>query len=159
MNGAFKVDELSFRRVEVGLKNIGERVPNHASRAMRRAANRIVKKARIFVPEDTQALKDSIRVETSRGVRGRLMVSVIAGGQEVITIKGRQVNLDQYAAIIHEAYSEMTPGEETLKKMELHPGVHIGEGFLSRASDEEGDVLRQNMIEDFTKIIKSEGFK
>lgn len=158
MKAGFEIDELSFRRVEVGLKNIAEKVPSHASRAMRRAAQRIVNRAKIYVPEDTEALKNSIRLEAQRGVRGRLEINVIAGGLEVINIKGRMVNLDQYAAIIHEAYEDMNPGEKSIAKMELYPGK-VGSGFLTRAAEDERETLSRNVIEDITRLIKSEGFK
>lgn len=159
MKAGFEVDDLSFRRVEVGLRNIADRVPSHASRAMRRAAIRIMNRAKIYVPEDTEALKDSIRVEAQRGARGRLEINVIAGGLDVINANGRLVSLDQYAAIIHEAYESMNPGPKTVVKMEEYPNAHIGSGFLTRAAEDERETLSRNVIEDITRLIKSEGFK
>lgn len=158
MKVEMNLDELAYRRVQMGLKNIAEKVPSHASRAMRRAAMRIVNRAKLYVPEDTEALKDSIRLEAARGARGRLEINVIVGGMEVINVRGRQVNLDQYAAIIHEAYDSMEPGKKTLEKMELYPGK-VGAGFLTRAAEDERETLSRNMIEEITRLIQSEGFK
>lgn len=161
MKGSFLVDAASWSRVELGLKNIAYSVPNHAARTMRRAAERIVKKARDYAPEDTAALVNSIRVEESRGARGRLELRLIVGGGEPVSVNGRMVNLDQYAAIVHEAYENMLvygPGERTLEKMARFPGK-VGSGFLTRAAEEETPALDYALIEGVRSIIKSEGFK
>lgn len=160
MKARLKIDAASWSRVEQGLRNVAQNVPSHAARTMRRLAARIVMKAQNYVPEDTAALKDSIRVVESKGVRGRLQLDVIVGGQTVER-DGRLVDLDQYAAIIHEAYELMLvygPGERTLEKMEQFPGK-VGSGFLTRAAEEESKTLQHSMIEAVTKAIKSAGFK
>lgn len=157
MKAGFKVDELAFSKVVLGLRNISIRSSDHAARTMRSAAERIVKRARLYVPEDTEALKNSIRLQESRGARGRLQIDVVVGGQSVVTIKGRVVNLDQYAAIIHERYGDFQPGPKTIIKREQNPGAIIGEGFLTRAGDDEKASLSREVIAGITSIIKTEG--
>lgn len=150
MKARMVIDEASYSRVQVGLKNIAEKVPDHAARTMRRAAARIVKEAKILVPEDTTALRESIRFEEHRGDRRRLEISIIAGGDAL---------LDQYAAIVHEAYELMLaygPGEGTQAKMERYPDRRIGSGFISRAVEKEEKTLVGSMIDDIKKVIKTE---
>ena len=158
MKGGFIVDAVSWGRVELGLKNIAFLVPDHAARTMRRVAQRIVNKAKDYVPEDTAALRDSIRLDAIRGNFGRLEITVIVGGQQIVNAEGRSIDLDQYAAIVHEAYENMLvygPGERTLEKMEQFPGK-VGSRFLTRAAEEEAKTLDRALIEGITKIIKSE---
>jgi hypothetical protein len=157
MNGGFKLNYASWSRVVTGLHNIGTHVPENARKTMRRAAERIVRRAKLYVPEETGVLMNSIRLESSYGFRGRLQINVVAGGQEEIMRNGRMINLDQYAAIIHEHYDHMEPGDRTKQKMAENPGVLIGAGFLKRASEEEQPTLNRDMIAAVTKTIKSEG--
>lgn len=157
MNAHIRVDDFSFNSVVTGLHNIGIKVPENARKTMRRAAERIVINAKIYVPEDTGALMNSIRLESSYGTRGRLQINVVAGGQEVINANGRMVNLDQYAAIIHETFNEMNAGTRTLQKMAANPGK-VGARFLSRAAAEEEGRLQNDMVVAITQTIKSEGF-
>ena len=162
MNGGFKIHEASWRRVELALRNVAEKVPQHAARTVRRAAARIVKRARNYVPEEEGDLMNSIRIEAELGVGRRLQIRVVAGGQEVIKANGRFVNLDQYAAIIHEHYEailasgpEGGPSKRTLEKMERFPGK-VGSGFLTRAAEEEGEALNRACREAVADIIKTE---
>lgn len=156
MKAEFKLDDFSFSRVVTGLNNIGVKVPTNARKTMRRAAERIVRNAKLYVPEDEGNLMNSIRLESSYGVRGRLQINVVVGGQTVISAKGRVINLDQYAAIVHELYDEMQAGDKTRAKMAENPGK-VGARFLSRAAEEQVGVLQSDMIETITQTIKAEG--
>ncbi|NKX37870.1 hypothetical protein HGG70_08085 [Rhodobacteraceae bacterium R_SAG4] len=121
----------------------------------------MIEKARNYAPEDNAALVNSIRVEESKGARGRLELRLVVGGQGDVMVGGRQVNLDQYAAIVHEAYENMLvygPGDRTLEKMAQFPGK-VGSGFLTRAAEEEAPSLDRALIEAVRSVIKSEGFK
>lgn len=155
MKAGFNLNDASWSRVEVAFKNIAAKVPAHAARTMRRAAQRIVNLAQIYVPEDEALLRDSIRLEASK-VNRRLHIKVVVGGQQVINAAGRVINLDQYAAIIHERYDEFKPGKRTQEKRLAHPGAHIGERFLTRAADDESAATERAMREAVTEIIKTE---
>jgi hypothetical protein len=157
MNARFKINDASWSRVVTGLHNLASRVPENARKTMRRAAERIVQKAKLYVPEETGLLMESIRLESSYGARGRLQINVVAGGPQQIMRKGRMITLDQYAAIIHEHFDEMEPGDRTLEKQALNPGLDIGSGFLSRAAQEEQTKLGRDMIAAVTTTIKTEG--
>jgi hypothetical protein len=140
--------------VKMLLRSVGEKVPETARKQMHRSAARIVERAKLYVPEDTEALKNSIRIEKSYGERGRLQIDVIAGDATVFNAAGREIDLNQYAWIIHERYRDMQPGEKTLEKRAANPEAYIGEKFLARASAEEQPKLERNIIDDTTKIIK-----
>lgn len=150
-----------FAFVKAQMQNLAHRLPDSARGEMKRAANRIVKRARIYVPEDEGDLMDSIRIEKSydqsRG--GRLVIGVIAGNETVVKAYGRVVDLNQYAALVHEAYETEVayvngPGERTLEKMRQHPNAIIGSGFLSRAAEEEQPKLIESLIQITNSIIK-----
>lgn len=158
MIGGFKLNDASYSKVVTGLHNIGIMVPENARKVMRRAAERIVRNAKLYVPEETGALKESIRLEASYGIRGRLQINVIAGGQSVINANGRLISLDQYAGIIHELYDDMKPGPRTREKMAANPGK-VGARFLSRAAAEEESRLQRDLIASVTQTIKSEGLE
>ena len=155
MKAEFVLNDVTFSHVVTSLENIARKVPDNARKTMRRAAERIVRQAKLYVPEDTGTLMNSIRLESSYGVRGRLQINVVAGGAGYATPKGRP--LDQYAAIIHELYDELAPGPRTLEKMAANPGK-VGARFLSRAAQEEEGAIQDHMIEAITQVIKSEGF-
>lgn len=142
--------------VQMQLRNIAQKVPAHAARTMQRAANRIVETAKIMVPEDTGNLMESIRIE--RGVQAdrRIFINVIAGNQTVTLPNGKEIDLNQYALIIHENYDQMNPGEKTLDKMAKYPDYQIGARFLSRAAERERPVLERSMIQGIKQIIDGE---
>jgi len=141
-------------RVSAQLRQVGERSVDAARGRMKRAADRIVMRAQLYVPEDTTALRESIRIEKTYENHGRLSIEVVAGNASAVMESGKVVNLDQYAWIIHERYSEMNPGEGTKAKMAANPNVHIGEGFMTRAYEEEEEKLQGALVETITNIIK-----
>lgn len=147
-----KIKGMAAARME--LRSVGEKVPETARKQMHRSAARIVKRAQLYVPEDEGLLKNSIRIEKSYGVRGRLQIDVVAGDATVFNAAGREIDLNQYAWIIHERYRDMTPGAKTVEKRAANPEAYIGEKFLERASEEERAALERNIIDDITKIIK-----
>lgn len=158
MKARLKFDDRDFGHVEIMLRNIASRVPDTARKTMHRAAVRIVERAKLYVPEDTGDLKNSIRLETSYGVRGRLEINIVMGGRTVVrsdVTGGREVDLDQYALIIHESYSSMNPGKKTLAKMEQNPGK-VGERFLTRAFDDDRNFLERDMVQSIEQIIRKE---
>lgn len=134
------------------------KVPEGARKQMHRAAARVVKRAQLYVPEDEQLLKKSIRVEKSYGERGRLVITIVAGNMMAVKASGRTIDLNQYAALVHEAYETQVapngPGPNTLAKMEANPGVSIGSGFLTRAHAEEEERLRQRLVQVIDDIIE-----
>jgi hypothetical protein len=152
MRLGFKITGLNA--VKMQLRSIGAGVPDTARKQMHRAAARIMKRAKLYVPVDEGHLENSIRIEKSYGARGRLQIDVTAGNQMAMTAGGRVIDLNQYAWIIHERYSGMNPGDNTLDKMAKNPGVIIGEGFLTRAADEEIPALERNLVDAITMIIE-----
>lgn len=154
-----RVTGLHENRLE--LRQLGDRAVNGATRQMRRAADNIVKTAKDYVPEDSQALKNSIRVESDRaGINGRLQIDVVVGGQTVDRDNGEvfvaDVNLDQYAMIIHENYEAYKPGPRTLAKMAGPNGDKVGSHFLSRAAEEEEKKLQQQMFDLMSTLDREE---
>lgn len=149
-----KIRAAGFGEVRSMLRSIGEKVPDIARGTFKRAAERIVKQAKINVPEETGALMDSIRIEKTYGDRGRLQIDIVAGGGE----------LDQYALLVHEAYETAVayvkgPGKRTLEKMAEHPEAQIGSGFLRRAAEEEETRITRVLGQEITKIIEREQAK
>jgi len=126
---------------------------------MRRTADRIKKKAKDYVPEDSEALKDTIRVIGDRGgFRGRLQFDVVVGGKvadrDAKHAYQVDVDLDRYAWRIHEHYeADMKPGEKTLRKMERVGRDKVGSGFLRRAADEEYENLKKKLFDGFNNVI------
>ncbi len=119
---------------------------------MRRAASNVVETAKEYVPEDSEALKNSIRIESDRaGINGRLQIDVVVGGQTVDRDNGEvfmaDVDLDQYAMIIHENYEAYEPGPKTKAKMAGVNGDKVGSRFLSRAAEEEEKKLQKQMFD------------
>ena len=78
----------------------------------------------------------------------------MAGGETVINPDGRQINLDQYASIIHENYEAYRPGPRTLRKMAAYPDHIIGSGFLCRAAEDEEPKLLRAMVAVIENSIK-----
>lgn len=136
-----------FDEVKVELRNLAEKSHDHAARTMRRAANRIVKRAQDYVPQDKGNLEASIHVETMKDERRRLAIDVVAGG----VVNG--VDTDRYAMLIHEHYESILggkygkgPSPGTLAKMAKHPGK-VGSKFLERAAKEEEPSILSKVIE------------
>lgn len=144
MKAAIKVTGIKELRVE--LRNLADRVPNSARGQMRRSAARIVEEAKLNTPVDDRLLEESIRIIRDYGIRGRLEIDIVAGGDTVMNPDGRMVNLDQYATLIHENYEAYNPGKETLAKMAAHPERIIGSRFLTRAAEAEEKKLERSMI-------------
>jgi hypothetical protein len=159
MKFGLSVDESSWRSARLKLRNFATLIPSNARKTMRRAAERIVKKAKLYVPEDTSALMDSIRLEVSYGARGRLQIDVVMGGTTHVTVNGNVIFVDQYALLVHEHYEDfvVNPSPKTLAKMAANPGK-VGSGFLLRAAKEEEDVLRKDMIIGIQSVIDAGDF-
>jgi hypothetical protein len=133
-------------KVVTMLRNVAQKVPDHARRTMHNGADEIVERAKLFCPRDTGALEDSIHKEVGYGARRRLEIDVVAGQ-----------GLD-YAEMIHENYEGLpnTPGKNTVEKMAENPGVLIGSKFLTRAADEQAPKLERMMIEAVTEVVEEE---
>jgi hypothetical protein len=136
---------ITFKDIGTGaviqyLNHAADKVADSARKSMHRSADRIVKRAQLFAPVDEHNLEESIRKQVTYETRGRLKIDVVAGG----FING--VDVDEYAARIHEAYPEDRPGKGTQDKRDANPGVHIGGKFLERAAKEEEKKLTQAMI-------------
>jgi len=129
------------------LRNIAEKVPDHARRTMHNVSDKIVELAQLQAPVDKHNLEQSIHKEVFTEDNRRLAIDIKAGGE----VNG--VNVDEYAVQIHENYSDMKPGKGTLAKMAANPGVQIGEKFLERAYDKYEDKLEKMMIADISKDV------
>lgn len=159
--------------VRTELRNAAEKVPQHAARTMRRAANAIMKRAQNYVPEDTGALKNSIRVEGGLGAGGRLELEVVVGrsfevievavtnvvqgigGAKALRTETYYIDTSRYAALIHERYEDVIkfPGAKTLEKRAKY-GTKVGSKFLQTAADEVNGMLEAKMIQAVTLAIK-----
>lgn len=135
-----KMHVTGANRLAAELRNVGERVVENARKTMNASALRVVKQAKINAPVDDHELEDSIHIEKTYADRGRLQIEIVAGG----IVRG--VDVDDYAAIIHEDYASMTPGPKTVEKRLQHPSAYIGEGFLERALQNENDKLTARLI-------------
>lgn len=142
----FVANVRNTEKVVVELQSIGERVVDNARKLMHASSKKIVDRAKLMAPVDDHQLEKSIHLERSVGERGRLVLTVTAGG----VVDG--VNVDDYATLIHENYESMDPGEGTLQKRAANPGVYIGEKFLTRAAEEEEDKLATRMIAAIRRI-------
>lgn len=142
------------KTVAAQLRNLAERVPNGARQQFKRSAERIVEEAKLNVPVDDGLLEDSIRILRTTGTRGRMQIDIVVGDQTVINPDGRSIDLDQYAWIIHENYSQYMPGKKTVAKRLMNPDRHIGEGFLSRAVEDEQPKLERYTIRLIERIIR-----
>ena len=126
----------------VMLQAAGARVKESTRKVMNREAPKIVERAKLFCPVDTGELEESIHMEKGyEEDSGRLMIAIVAGGE----VNG--VNVDAYAALIHENYESMKPGPNTIAKREANPGVYIGSKFLTRAAMESEDKLKKAVIQ------------
>lgn len=146
--------------VQSMFRSIGERVPDAARGQMKRAADRVVKLAKLQTPEDTGDLANSIRIEKTYDNRRRLQIDIIAGNETVTKFSGQVVDLNEYAAMVHEAYETSIapngPGPNTLAKMAANPGIKIGSGFLRRAFEKEDERLDAVMVSVVSKIVAQE---
>ncbi len=143
--------------VQIQLRNIARKVPENARKVMRRGAEKTAELARSFTPEDTKALVDSIRVESGyQEGSGRLFINVIVANKIITLPSGRTLDLNTYALIIHESYSQMKPGDGTLAKMARSPGVIVGERFMDRAAAKMAPAIEQEMIQVISQTIIGE---
>lgn len=132
-------------KVVVELHSLGERVVENARKTMHASARRIVKEAQLNAPVDQHNLEKSIHIEKSYGERGRLEITVVAGG----TVDGRDV--DEYATIMHESIYALGPKSQ--EKQNAHPERIIGPKFLERAADKEEETLRSKMVAAIRRVI------
>lgn len=156
-----------MKELQAQLRYTAEKVPDNARKAMHRAADHILKEAKLNTPVDKFNLEKSIRKEVTYGVRGRLQINILVGGMMVDGVnitkqknrnlskqqRKRRVNVDQYAVLVHEAYETSVaykngPGPGTRAKMLANPGRKIGSKFLERA-------LRDNRKTTYTTIFQS----
>lgn len=147
-------------KVKLMLRNIAERVPDGARKQMHKSAEEIVRVAKIQTPRDWGNLEDAIKIIKSYGERGRLQIDIgiQPTGDEVG--ENGPIDVNQYAAIIHENYEYVIrkngPGKKTLRKMAQYPGYRIGSGFLTRAAMLEQKSLTKQMIAVIDAIVKEE---
>ncbi len=123
------------------LRMAATKVPDNARKVMHREADKIVKLAKRMTPEDDAELMDAIHKEVSYETRGRLKIDIVVGG----VVRG--VNVDRYAAQIHENYESMKPGPVTILKRQIEADVYVGEKFLERAVSESAPKLRKALID------------
>lgn len=135
------------KEIAANFRYSAEKVPDGARKAMHRLADKVLKEARLNTPVDTFNLEKSIVKKVSYGGRGRLQIDIEVGGKMLDGVvidakknrnlskqqRKRRVNVDQYAAMIHENYSSMKPGDGTIAKRLANPGRYVGEKFLERA--------------------------
>ena len=138
-------------QLTVKLRNLGEKVADRARKTMRRNADIIEREAKLNAPRDTGALEDSIHQVLSYGFRNRLQIDIECGG----FVDG--VNVDEYAAMIHENYESLHPGAGTVAKRLANPGRYIGSKFLERAFEAQRDKLLRDAIEDVNESIRESG--
>jgi hypothetical protein len=155
MMGSVKVTGIGT--VQTQLRNIARKVPEESRKVLVRKAEQIVALAKIMVPEDTGALMESIRIE--RGYErpgGRLYINVVVANKVITLENGREIDLNQYALIIHETYSSMKPGKTTIAKQRSNPSVIVGEKFLTRAADRIGPTINPDMYQVIDQVILGE---
>ncbi|RWB95535.1 MAG: HK97 gp10 family phage protein [Mesorhizobium sp.] len=133
--------------VKLELRNIADRVTDAARARMKRSADRMVKEAQLNAPVDEHNLEESIRIEKDYAADGRLEIDVIAGGM----VGG--VDVDDYAAEMHENYESYRPGEGTIEKRLANPGRYVGGKFLERAAEAENEKLPAEIRSDIDKVI------
>ena len=124
------------------------RVKDNARKVMHRQSEAIKDRAVLYAPIDDGELEKSIHSEKSYEDNGRLTIAIVAGG----IVDG--VDVDKYAAEIHENYSSMKPGPGTIAKRLANPGVYIGEKFLARAAKDSEEKLTKAMIKSITTDLK-----
>lgn len=150
------------RAVVVELRNIAQRVTNAARLRMHRGAAKVVKEGQLNAPRDTYRLEESIHIEKTYGTRGRLQIDIVAGG----IVDG--VNVDDYAALMHEHYEEIISSdptdeqgrarrEGTIQKQAENPSRYIGGKYLERALEDTGKTLPGEIENDIDDAIGKAG--
>jgi len=102
----------------------------------------------LYAPVDDGQLERSIHLEKGYEDNGRLMIAVVAGGM----VDG--INVDAYAALIHENYESMKPGPNTIAKRDANPGVYVGGKFLDRAAKDSAEKLEKAIIKVVTDDLR-----
>jgi len=98
-----EIEILGLKELEEKLSNLEEKLSRALNEALEEIAEKILDDAKNFAPVDTGALRKSIRTEK----KGKLQVSVLAGGGGVINPKtGREVD---YAGYVEFGTSRMAP--------------------------------------------------
>jgi len=98
-----EIEILGLKELEEKLSNLEEKLSRALNEALEEIAEKISDDAKNFAPVDTGALRKSIRTEK----KGKLQVSVVAGGGGVINPKtGREVD---YAGYVEFGTSRMAP--------------------------------------------------
>ena len=136
-----KMTETGCEGVIAMLRMAAQKVPDNARKVMHKEADKIVKLAKRMAPEDDAELMDAIHKEISYEARGRLKIDIVVGG----VVRG--VDVDKYAAEIHENYANMKPGPVTIIKRQIEADVYVGEKFLERAVRESAPKLRKALID------------
>jgi hypothetical protein len=121
--------------VRAELRYATKTVPENARKEMHRAADRIVKQAKLNAPVESGALEDSIRKERSTGDRGRLQLDIVAGGEG---------DLDRYALIMHESDYELGPRSRA-KQQAVGGRAKVGRKFVTRAVNKEKKTIREGI--------------
>lgn len=138
-----------FKPLEVYLRNIAERSSRGAREELEQGALDIKKLARLYVPEDTTALKQSILLGSeihgfTKKVNGRNVYTVEVDMNMPDGHNGHQV-VGDYADMVHEHYQIMKAGKNTVDKRAANPGVYIGEKFLERAMEDLNDDIKRKV--------------
>jgi len=98
-----EIEILGLTELEEKLSNLEEKLSEALDDALDEIAEKIRDDAEGFAPVDTGALRKTIRIEK----KGKLKVSVVAGGGGVINPKtGREVD---YASYVEFGTSRMSP--------------------------------------------------
>jgi len=98
-----EIEILGLTELEDNLSNLEEKLGKALAEALDKISEKIRDDAKGFAPVDTGALRKSIRTEK----KGKLQVSIIAGGGGVINPKtGREVD---YAGYVEFGTSRMSP--------------------------------------------------
>jgi len=132
----------------ITLQHGGEKVKDNARKVMKREADKIQERAVLYAPVDDGQLERSIHLEKGYEDNGRLMIAVVAGGM----VDG--INVDAYAAQIHENYESMKPGPNTIAKRDANPGVYVGGKFLDRAAKDSAEKLEKAIIKVVTDDLR-----
>jgi hypothetical protein len=132
----------------ITLQHGGEKVKDNARKVMKREADKIQERAVLYAPVDNGQLERSIHLEKGYEDNGRLMIAVVAGG----IVDG--INVDAYAALIHENYESMKPGPNTIAKRDANPGVYVGGKFLDRAAKDSAEKLEKAIIKVVTDDLR-----